>query len=151
MPIVRTPWVDDDGSGTTGTVINNAEKHLLYNQIDAYVGGTLQTWTPIDQSGAGLAFTGPAHYVRIDKLILLMANVLFPSTANGSAVRIGGLPFACAASHGGAFQAYGPGRIWWIQPGTTYLAAFDMTSGGPLTNAAMTGSNNVILGFYYAV
>src|SRR6185295_13841834 len=35
MAIVRTPWVDDDGSGTTGTVINNAEKTLLYNQIDA--------------------------------------------------------------------------------------------------------------------
>ena len=35
MPITRTPWIDDDGSGTTGTVINNAEKTLLYNQIDA--------------------------------------------------------------------------------------------------------------------
>ena len=35
MPITRTPWVDDDGTGTTGTVINNAEKTTLYNQIDA--------------------------------------------------------------------------------------------------------------------
>jgi hypothetical protein len=35
MAITRTPWIDDDGSGTTGTIINNAEKQALYNQIDA--------------------------------------------------------------------------------------------------------------------
>lgn len=35
MAITRTPFIDDDGSGTTGTVWNNAEKQILYNQIDA--------------------------------------------------------------------------------------------------------------------
>lgn len=35
MPITRTPIVDDDGSGTTGTVLDNAWKQELYNQIDA--------------------------------------------------------------------------------------------------------------------
>lgn len=35
MPIARTPWIDDDGSGTTGTILNNAEKQQLYNEIDA--------------------------------------------------------------------------------------------------------------------
>jgi hypothetical protein len=35
MAITRTPIVDDDGSGTTGTVIDNAWKQELYNQIDA--------------------------------------------------------------------------------------------------------------------
>ena len=39
MAITRTPMVDDDGSGTTGTVINNAWKTELYNQIDAAIGG----------------------------------------------------------------------------------------------------------------
>jgi len=33
--ITRTAFVDDDGSGTSGTVINNAVKTELYNQIDA--------------------------------------------------------------------------------------------------------------------
>ncbi len=38
MPVItRTAWTDDDGSGTTGTVINNAVKTELYNQIDAVV------------------------------------------------------------------------------------------------------------------
>jgi len=35
MPITRTAWIDDDGSGTTGTIINNAAKQEIYNQIDA--------------------------------------------------------------------------------------------------------------------
>jgi hypothetical protein len=34
VTITRTPWIDDDGSGTYGTVINNAEKTALYAQID---------------------------------------------------------------------------------------------------------------------
>jgi hypothetical protein len=34
VTITRTPWIDDDGTGTTGTVINNAVKTDLYNQID---------------------------------------------------------------------------------------------------------------------
>jgi hypothetical protein len=35
ITITRTPWIDDDGTGTSGTVINNAVKTDLYNQIDA--------------------------------------------------------------------------------------------------------------------
>jgi hypothetical protein len=38
MPIIRTPIVDDNGSGTTGTVLNNAWKQELYGQIDGVVG-----------------------------------------------------------------------------------------------------------------
>lgn len=34
MSITRTAWTDDDGTGTTGTVINNSEKTTLYDQID---------------------------------------------------------------------------------------------------------------------
>jgi hypothetical protein len=35
MAITRTAMVDDDGSGTTGTIINNAWKTEFYNQIDS--------------------------------------------------------------------------------------------------------------------
>jgi hypothetical protein len=35
VTITRTAWIDDDGTGTSGTVINNAEKTTIYNQIDA--------------------------------------------------------------------------------------------------------------------
>jgi len=42
MPITRTPIIDDDGTGTTGTVIDNAWKTELYNQIDG-----LGTWIDV--------------------------------------------------------------------------------------------------------
>lgn len=35
MAITRTPIVDDDGSGTTGTALDNAWKQEFYDQIDA--------------------------------------------------------------------------------------------------------------------
>ena len=35
MAITRTPIIDDDGSGTKGTIIDNAWKQELYGQIDA--------------------------------------------------------------------------------------------------------------------
>ncbi len=35
VTITRTAWIDDDGTGTSGSVINNAEKTTIYNQIDA--------------------------------------------------------------------------------------------------------------------
>jgi hypothetical protein len=38
MSIIRTPIVDDDGSGQTGTVLDNAWKQEFYNQIDGALG-----------------------------------------------------------------------------------------------------------------
>ena len=37
MAITRTAMIDDDGIGTTGTILNNAWKQELYGQIDAFV------------------------------------------------------------------------------------------------------------------
>jgi len=64
MSITRTPMIDDDGSGTTGTIINNAWKQELYNQIDAQSAGvaaptvvvtadtgTLNDWRPAGLDG----------------------------------------------------------------------------------------------------
>jgi hypothetical protein len=51
VTITRTPWIDDDGTGTTGTVINNAVKTALYNDID----GAL---AKVAQLAGGNAFTG---------------------------------------------------------------------------------------------
>lgn len=63
MPIVRTAWVDDDGTGTTGTVINNAEKTLLYNQIDGALAPLETVLTLAATSGATFTATG-ARLVR---------------------------------------------------------------------------------------
>jgi hypothetical protein len=51
VTITRTPWIDDDGTGTTGTVINNAVKTALYNDID---GG----FAKLAQLAGGNTFSG---------------------------------------------------------------------------------------------
>ena len=64
VTIVRTNWIDDDGSGTVGTVINNAVKTDLYNQID----GAL---AKVPQLAGGNAFTGDqgiAGFLKINTL-----------------------------------------------------------------------------------
>lgn len=38
--ITRTTWTDDDGSGTVGTIINNAQLQLIYDKIDLLISGT---------------------------------------------------------------------------------------------------------------
>jgi hypothetical protein len=44
MPITRTPIIDDSGDGRSGTVIDNAWKQELYDQIDGTTGTA--GWTP---------------------------------------------------------------------------------------------------------
>jgi hypothetical protein len=51
VTITRTPWIDDDGTGTTGTVINNALHTANYNQIDAAL-------AQLAQLAGGNTFTG---------------------------------------------------------------------------------------------
>lgn len=64
MAITRTAWTDDDGSGTTGTIINNAEKTTIYNQIDAAIDGADATTRSVAKGGTG-ATTLTAHGVVI--------------------------------------------------------------------------------------
>ena len=52
MPITRTAMVDDDGSGTSGTILNNAWKQEFYNQIDGYAGGA---WANVPHTAGNFA------------------------------------------------------------------------------------------------
>jgi hypothetical protein len=62
VTIPRTVWIDDDGTGTTGTVLNNAVKTELYNQIDTALAGvdaaTQPPWINVTYSGAYFGGTG---------------------------------------------------------------------------------------------
>ena len=77
MPITRTPMVDDDGSGTSGTVVNNNWKVELYDQIDAAIGPALGLWTdvPFDAANfsvysAGTWTVAPANIVSHAYMII---------------------------------------------------------------------------------
>jgi hypothetical protein len=77
VTITRTAWIDDDGTGTTGTVINNAVKTGLYNEIDAAL-------AKVAQLAGGNTFTGGQN-----------VQYLWASTAAGvgTTAQIGGASF----------------------------------------------------------
>lgn len=92
VTITRTAWTDDDGSGTTGTVINNAVKTELYGQIDTALalllplaGGTI--------SGT-LAVTGAA---TLSSTLTVAGLITAGSLAAGTVTLIGALVAASAA------------------------------------------------------
>ncbi|HAI37190.1 MAG TPA: hypothetical protein DCM40_03140, partial [Maribacter sp.] len=62
------------------------------------------TWTPTDASGAGLTFTqmsGSPIYTKVGRLVVCQADIVYPSTSDGSTAKIGGLPFATGEKAGG--------------------------------------------------
>jgi hypothetical protein len=73
------------------------------NTLDDYEEGT---WTPTDASGAGLSFTtSDAFYTKIGNVVYVSCSVTFPSTANGSPIRFGGLPFTVKAGSNNVYAA----------------------------------------------
>jgi hypothetical protein len=76
MAITRTPMIDDDGSGTTGTIINNAWKTEFYNQIDPAATTSLMRVT-----SSGAITTSPAQ-VRV---VYVQGSVTINSANVGNA------------------------------------------------------------------
>jgi hypothetical protein len=106
VTITRTAWIDDDGSGTTGTVINNAEKTLLYNQID-------QGFALLDvEAGGDLNITGT-----------VTATGNFITGAAGAIYEAGrGTPLGFAIDHpyfASDYSALAP--MTWTVPSTNVL------------------------------
>ena len=80
------------GIGSDG-VITRAQPST--NNLSDYTTGT---WTPTDQSGAGLTLSSvSARYITIGNLVICWVNLFYPSTSDSvnNAV-IGGLPFTIA-------------------------------------------------------
>jgi len=147
MPITRTVMIDDDGSGTTGTILNNAWLQTIYNQIDATV-ETVGSWTLTDQSGAGLTFAGTTAYAKVGRVVFVWINMNFPVTANAAQVQIGTLPFPCGTIHGGLFSAHGVGRLYYIAPAATKLIMLNPTTGAQLLNSDLSGAGITATGYY---
>lgn len=55
------------------------------------------TWTPSDQSGGGLTFTGvSANYTQLGNMVFAYGTVTFPVTVDANTAKIGGLPVTIA-------------------------------------------------------
>tara|TARA_B100000768_G_scaffold181053_1_gene202691 strand:- start:699 stop:1517 length:819 start_codon:yes stop_codon:yes gene_type:complete len=84
--VIGTSGKGIDFSATAGTGTSEL--------LDDYEEGV---WTPNDASGAGLTLTGVVgNYTKIGNTVFASGLVTYPSTADGSSVKIGGLPFTSA-------------------------------------------------------
>jgi hypothetical protein len=85
MPITRTPIIDDSGSGQDGTVLDNAWKQELYDQIDGI--GAAQAYTPAWSGSAIGNGALSALYGRAGKLVdVRIALTVGSTTVPGSGV-----------------------------------------------------------------
>lgn len=107
MAITRTPLIDDDGSFNTGTVINNAWKTELYNQIDAALSSgngvcdgrlTLTSGVPVttsDVTGATSIYFTPirGNCIALYDGASVWALLAFTETALALGTLTSGLPY----------------------------------------------------------
>jgi hypothetical protein len=111
------------------------------------------TWTPTDQSGAGLSFsTATGIYTKIGRMVYLQANITYPVTGNTNQVAWGTFPFT--ASNGNYVNgiAWSDGAFSALEfaASTTILYPYVTSAVGAsvLTNNQASGKNFRINIFY---
>lgn len=82
MAITRTPIIDDDGSGSTGTVLDNSWKQELYNQIDGAISTDSGTSVTTPSGGSIDLVTTPAQ-IRIARINPSSGDVTIYSASPG--------------------------------------------------------------------
>jgi hypothetical protein len=136
VTISRTAWTDDDGTGTTGTVINNAVKTELYDQIDAALvsvdnPANLSSSVPVNKGGTGVA-TLAAHGVVVGEGTSNVA-VVGPDAATGKPL----------LSQGAAADpAFGDLGVAHGGTGATTLAAHGVVIGNGTSAVTVTGAGS---------
>jgi len=114
------------------------------NTLDDYEEGT---WTPTDNSGAGLSFTGVvATYTKIGRQVTCAFTLTYPTTASAAAASIAGLPFTVQNPGDGIYGGYVVYTQYTTSPiqllcssATTTVAFYTGGSSIGPTNLAMSG------------
>jgi hypothetical protein len=113
------------------------------------------TWTPTDASGAGLTFTvDKATYTRIGNLVSIFTRISFPSTANGSAARITGLPFNTGSDVYATSVAYTNAALSLIShtvPSDNDIMFTTIGSSGATVSNSQLSTSYFILSFQYSI
>ena len=130
------------GAGITFPATQSASSDA--NTLDDYEEGT---FTPTDASGAGLTLTtARGRYTKIGREVTCYIVVEFPSTASGSGVAIGGLPFTSANPYGSGDAGFG-GSISYTNTSSTFssflaqnstTATFYTNAGGAVVNSTFS-------------
>jgi hypothetical protein len=113
------------------------------------------TWTPSDNSGAGLTFTGvTATYTKIGRLVSAQLYLTYPSTADTNQAKITGLPYTSASglgwSAGSVFTDAASGKYAVVSQSSTNLSFFNTADNSAALNALFS-SRYVIFNFTYFV
>lgn len=109
---------------------------------------TTGPWTPADNSGASLTFTGvSASYTQIGNMVFAYFTLTYPATADGTAASIKGLPYLvpnvnyaqapCVVETSATIA----NEVVLVPAKNTFTAAFD--TGNPLTavlNSTLSGA-----------
>ncbi len=124
------------------------------NALDDYEEGT---FTPIDASGAALAFTNAeGHYIKVGQWCHCLIYLTYPATASGAAAKIGGLPFTAKtttnAPAGSATDTYphvgGAAAVYRLVRSNTTLFDNYLASGVAYTNLQFTATTHYLSVMY---
>lgn len=140
------------GSGITFPATQAASTNA--NTLDDYEEGT---WTPTDQSGAGISFDAETagSYTKIGNNVNYRAIIIYPATGDGATSIWGPLPFTVTASRAdrgaGAIFTNGGTAAQCVIPftATTTIQVFK-PSGALMSNAEFSGATILFGGNYAA-
>jgi hypothetical protein len=106
---------------------------------------TITSWTPSDQSGAGLTLSATnCVYVRVGPIFFVFADFSYPTTADTHQALVGGLPFSTQVNAvnfdiNGTVQWSGSGNLYWMMNGGTELSFANNLNFNQVANSALSG------------
>lgn len=143
------PTLSDNVTLSTGNlIIGTSGKGIDFSATSHPAGMTSElladyeegTWTPTDDSGAGLTFTlGICTYTKVGRMVTCYAVVTYPATASALAAKIGGFPFTPSDRVFGqiAYTSVSTAVVNYVQGAGAFV--FLWTPGAQTTNASMSG------------
>lgn len=119
MAITRTVDTDDDGTGTTGTIHNNAWLQLIYDAIEAWgLDSYSPAWTAASANPAIGNGTITGKYLEVGDVVWFAARIVAGSTTTF------GTGAYSVSTPNSAATAIGLGSVW--------VQAFDSSAGNAM-------------------
>lgn len=110
------------------------------------------TWVPTDASGAGLAITSSAcRYTKIGRAVTIQGTITYPTTANTTASRIAGIPFAFSdiAPMSISYIGSGGSTVFYFMGFGANELEFYGNAGSGIQNATLSTLSIRFFGTYY--
>ncbi len=160
--IGRTAIMDDDGTRSTGTIINNTWKTEFYGQIDALIAVLYKegSWTPVLKFGGasvGITYTTQSGvYRQVGNAVLAACSITLSAKGSSTgAVTITGLPVAVGAlEHTTKAFTVSVGAVddiafAYVAPGATSVQLLKNTDASAITDTSFGATSRVLFTLAY--